>query len=143
MAQETVDLAIKKCGLPNRKCVTKDLKIHGYQSAADRTNWRYVYGSDGDRILALQNEKPEYAEKLHPAFDFTVAEVVWAVREEMAVTVEDVLARRVRALYLDARASKEMAPKVARIMAQELGKNNAWEKEQTNEFIELANNYIL
>ena len=143
MAQETVDLGIKTCGLPKKKCVTKDMKIHGYQLVADRSNWRYVYGSDGDRILALQNEKPEYAEKLHPAFDFTVAEVVWAVCEEMAVTVEDVLARRVRALYLDARTSMKMAPKVAHIMALEMGKDEVWEKKQVKEYIELANGYIL
>ena len=92
---------------------------------------------------SLQNEKPEYAEKLHPDLDFTAAEVVWAVREEMAATVEDVLARRVRALFLNARAAKEMAPKVAHIMAQELKKDELWEKAQVKEFIELANGYIL
>jgi len=143
MAQETIDLGIKKCGLPNKKCITKELKIHGHQPTTDRSNWHYVYGSDGDRILALQNEKPEYAEKLHPAFDFTVAGVVWAVREEMAVTVEDVLARRVRALYLDARASVEMVPKVASIMAQEMKKDDKWIKKQIEEFTDLANGYIL
>ena len=142
MAQETVNLGIKKSGLPFKKCVTKDLKIHGYQHASDRNNWQNVYGSDIEKILALQNEKQEYAEKLHPAFDFTVAEVVWAVREEMAATVKDVLARRVRALFLDARAAKEMAPKVAHIMAQELGKNDLWKKTQVSEFLELANGYI-
>ncbi len=143
MAQETVDLGIKKAGLSDRKCVTKEMRIHGYRPTTDRSNWMYVYGSDGDKIMMLQREKPEYAEKLHPAFDFTVAQVVWAVREEMAVTVDDVLARRMRALYLDARASKEMAPKVARIMAQELGKDETWEKAQVKEFTEMANGYIL
>jgi glycerol-3-phosphate dehydrogenase len=143
MAQETVDLGIKKAGFSNRKCVTKEMKIHGYQPTTDHSNRLYVYGSDIGNILNLQKEKPEYAEKLHPEFDFTVAEVVWAVREEMAVTVDDVLARRVRALYLDARASMEMAPKVARIMAQELGKDDAWEKAQVEEFVKLANGYIL
>ena len=143
MAQETVDLGIRKCGLPAKKCVTKNMKIHGYQPTTDFNNWRYVYGSDDDKIQLLQNEKPEYAEKLHPAFDFTVAEVVWAVREEMAMTVDDVLARRVRALYLDARASIEMAPKVAHIMARELGKDESWEKRQVEEFVALAKGYIL
>ena len=143
MAQETVDFGIKNSGLPKRKCVTMDMKIHGYQLTTDYGNWRYVYGSDGDKIMALQNRKKEFAEKLHPDYDFKVAEVVWAVREEMAVTVDDVLARRVRALYFDARASMEMAPKVARIMARELGKDNAWEKDQTDEFVRLANEYII
>ncbi|MDR1666133.1 MAG: glycerol-3-phosphate dehydrogenase/oxidase [Bacteroidales bacterium] len=143
MAQETVDLAIRKAGLPLKKCATKEMKIHGYQKTTDRCNWLSVYGSDGDKILSLQAEKPEYAEILHPAFDFTVAEVVWAVREEMAQTVDDVLARRMRALYLDARASITMAPKVATIMAQELGKNETWAKAQTEEYVSIAKGYLL
>jgi glycerol-3-phosphate dehydrogenase len=143
MAQETVDMGIKKCGLPYKKCVTKDLKIHGHQPTNDRNSWRYVYGSDSDKILALQNEKPEYAEKLHPDFDFTVAEVVWAVREEMAVTVEDILARRVRALYLNARASIVMAPKVANILALVLRKDDLWINLQIEKFTNLAHGYIL
>ena len=143
MAEETVDLGIRICGLPHKKCVTKNLKIHGYRHVVDRDDRLSAYGSDSDRIRALQNENPEYAEKLHPDFDFTVAEVVWAVREEMAVTVDDVLARRVRALFLDARAAIETAPKVAHVMAQELGKDEAWEKAQTAEFVALAKGYVL
>ena len=143
MAQETVDFGIKKCGLPLKKCVTKDLKIHGYKPTGDRNNWRYVYGSDGDKILALEKETPEYSEKLHPSFDFTVAEVIWAVREEMAVTVEDVLARRTRALYLDARVSMEIAPKVAHILSQELNQDEAWEKQQVEEFARLISHYVI
>ena len=143
MAQETVDLCIKKCGFPPRKCVTKNLKIHGYKQTADYGNQRHVYGSDEEKIRALQNEKPEYAEKLHPSYDFTVAEVVWAVREEMAVTVDDVLSRRVRALILDARAAMVMAPVVARIMARELDRNKEWEAYQVAEFKQLASGYII
>ena len=144
MAQETVDFGIKKFGLQNKKCVTKDMKIRGYKITSDFSNWRYVYGSDGDKILSLQAQNSEYAEKLHPAFDFTVAEVIWAVREEMAMTVEDVLARRVRALFLDARASIEMAPKVAKILAKEFGdKNETWEKQQVKDYTEIAKAYII
>ncbi|MDR2036728.1 MAG: glycerol-3-phosphate dehydrogenase/oxidase [Bacteroidales bacterium] len=143
MAQETVDLGIKKSGLNYRKCVTREMKIHGYKPTTDRSNWLYVYGSDGEKIVRLQQENPAFAEKLHPQFDFTVAEVIWAVREEMAMTVDDVLARRVRALYLDARASLEMAPKVASVMAQELGKEVSWEKEQVETYNKIAANYIL
>ncbi|MDR1864908.1 MAG: glycerol-3-phosphate dehydrogenase/oxidase [Bacteroidales bacterium] len=143
MAQETVDLGIKIAGLPKKKCVTKEMKIHGYRETSDRSNCLYVYGSDGDKILALQAEKPEYAEKLHPDLDFTVAQVLWAVRQEMAMTPDDVLARRIRALYLDARAAMEIAPKVAAIMAKEMNKDEAWIKAQTEEFIALAKGYIL
>ena len=83
------------------------------------------------------------AEKLHPEYDYTVAEAVWAVREEMALDVEDVLARRVRLLFLDARAAIEAAPKVAQIIAGELGHDQNWIDRQIQEFTELAQRYIL
>jgi len=143
MAQDAVDLGIKNCGFPKKDCVTKEMKIHGCQPASDVCNWRYVYGSDGEKLLTLQNERPEYAEKLHAAFDFTAADVVWAVREEMAMTVDDVLARRVRALFLNARASIEVAPIVASIMAQELGRDKAWADNQVKDYTELAKGYVL
>lgn len=98
MAEETVDLAVKKKKLQQRPCKTKNLKIHGYRENPDYSNWLYVYGSDQDEILRLQKENPEYAQKLIEDYDFTVGEVIWAVRNEMARTIDDVLARRVRIL---------------------------------------------
>ena len=83
------------------------------------------------------------AEKLHPKYDYTVAEVVWAVREEMALDVEDVLARRVRLLFLDARVAVEIAPKVAQIIARELGYDRTWIDGQVKAFTELSKHYIL
>ena len=82
-------------------------------------------------------------EKIHPKYDYTVAEVVWAVREEMALTLDDVLGRRARLLFIDARAAIEAAPKVAQVMSKELGKDQAWIDSQTESFIKLANNYIV
>uniref|UniRef100_UPI003217D02D glycerol-3-phosphate dehydrogenase/oxidase n=1 Tax=uncultured Draconibacterium sp. TaxID=1573823 RepID=UPI003217D02D len=143
MAEETINLGIKTKKLDFKPCKTKQLKIHGYRENPDRSNWLYVYGSDQDEILQLQNENPDYAKKLHKNFDFTVAEIVWAARKEMAQTIDDVLARRVRALYLDARASIEMAPTVATILAKELQKDEKWEEEQVKEYTELANGYII
>ncbi|GBG96283.1 glycerol-3-phosphate dehydrogenase/oxidase [Lactococcus termiticola] len=145
MAEETIDLAISKAGLPQKPCVTREMKIHGYKPTTDseRQDWIYVYGSDAEKIQALANEKPELAEKIHPNFEFTGAEVVWAAREEMATSVEDVLARRIRGLFLDARASKEMAYKVADILAQEWDKNEAWKTQQISEYMALADGYIL
>ncbi len=105
--------------------------------------WISVYGSDQDDILNLYKEDPSLAEKLHPDFDFTSGEVVWAVRKEMARTIDDVLARRVRALYLDAKASLSMAPKVASLMAKELRKDKAWEEAQVKEYTEMAGSYTI
>jgi glycerol-3-phosphate dehydrogenase len=142
MAEETVDLAIKTKGLEFKPCKTRKLKIHGYRQNPDRNNHLYIYGSDIEQILQLQKSNPAYAQKLHSELEFTAAEVVWAVRKEMARTVDDVLARRVRALYMDARISVEIAPTVASIMAKELNKDAKWEEEQVREYVEIAQNYI-
>ncbi|MCK3683517.1 glycerol-3-phosphate dehydrogenase/oxidase [Maribellus sp. YY47] len=142
MAEETVDLAIKRKKLQSKSCKTKELKIHGYRENPDYNHWLYVYGSDQDEIILLQKENPEYATKLIDKYDFTVGEVVWAVRKEMARTVDDVLARRIRILYLDAKASIEVAPKVASIMAYELQKDKIWENEQIETYNEIAKSYL-
>lgn len=143
MAEDVVSKAAKVARLPQKECSTRKLHLHGYMKVTDRSNFRYVYGSDLAHILEIEKQNPEYAELLHPSFDYTGAEVIWAVREEMAYTVEDVIARRLRALFLDARASMDMAPKVAQIMAKELGKDEAWQKQQVADFMEVAQNYLL
>ena len=143
MAEEAVDRSIALGNLDPRLCVTKTLKVHGYSTNTDDSTWDYVYGSDAQKINLLKQENKEYAQLLHKDYTFTVAHVVWAVREEMAQTVEDVLARRVRLLFLDARVAAEVAPMVASIMAKELGKDRNWEEEQITEFRSLAKGYIL
>lgn len=143
MAEEMVDLAIKEGSLEPRKCVTKEMRLRGYLKDVDRNNWNYVYGTDVKGIQEIENENPEYSKLLDPNYTFTQAHVIWAAREEMAQTVEDVLARRVRILFLDARAAKKMAPKVAELLAKELGKTEEWQQEQVKEFNELANDYLL
>ena len=143
MAEDTVNMALKVKGMQFRPCQTRNLKIHGYMENPDRSEWIYIYGSDRQEILELQKENPDYAKKLHDDFDFTAGEVVWAVRKEMARTVDDVLARRVRALYLDAKASVAMAPEVAEIMASELHRTSDWEIQQVRDYAEMARAYIL
>lgn len=143
MAEDVIDRAIQVTGLPEKVCITRELHIHGYKENVDRSNFDYVYGSDYDRILELERTNPQWAEKLHPRLDNTAAEVIWAVREEMALTVEDVLARRFRALFMDARAAIDMAPKVASLMAAEMQKDQEWEKQQVAEFTDLAGHYLL
>jgi glycerol-3-phosphate dehydrogenase len=143
MSEDAVDMAIKTGGLPFRECRTRHLKIHGFMNTPDRKDWLHIYGSDREEIVKLRDEAAGNEQKLHQGFDFTVAEVIWAVRREMARTVDDVLARRVRALYLDARASVEMATVVASIMATELGKDQRWEEQQVADYKLIAKGYIL
>ncbi len=145
MAEEIIDTGIRVHKLPNKKCATRDLAIHGNvkEKVEDFTNHYYFYGSDWSQIKKLESEKEEYQQKVHPNYDYTMAQVVWSIREEMARTVEDILARRIRLLFLDAKAAMEAAPKVAEILAKELEKSKEWAEEQEQLFLKLAQNYLL
>lgn len=143
MAQDAVNRAISVCGLPVVPCKTEGILIHGYKENVDRSSFTYVYGSDYPEILKIEDEAPGNGDKLHPDYDYTVAQVIWAVRSEMAMTVDDVLSRRLRITFLDARVAIEIAPKVAEIMAKEMGKDESWVKKQVEDFVSLAQNYLL
>lgn len=145
IAEDIIDKTIEVHQLPKRKCKTKKLSIHGNikNSVADFENHLYVYGTDANAILELQESVPKLKEKLHPSYDYTLAEVVWAIRYEMATTVEDVLARRVRLLFLDARAAIECSNKVAQLLADELGHDEIWIQNQLEDFKNVANGFLL
>jgi glycerol-3-phosphate dehydrogenase len=143
MAEEAVDHALLVAGLAEKECVTRELRIHGWLKNADPEDPLSVYGTDAPHIESLMDAEPELAGKLHPNLPYAKAEIVWAAREEMAVTVEDALSRRTRALILDARASMEAAPEAARLMAAELGKGEDWQDEQVRAYNELAEGYVL
>ncbi len=145
MAEDTVDHAITLGRLRDEACTTKNLKIHGYAEPASSSEDRdplEVYGSDAEEVRKLAQDT-ELAKQLHPALPYIGAEVVWAARAEMARTVEDVLARHTRALFLDARAAMQMARPVARLMAAELGRDDTWAAAQTQEFCALAKQYTV
>ncbi|WP_415859556.1 glycerol-3-phosphate dehydrogenase/oxidase [Aureibaculum sp. 2210JD6-5] len=143
MAQDTINKAISIGKLPNKECKTKNLSIHGAMNNLDRTNHLYIYGTDQKGIEELIVKEPKLGEKLHPKSDFTKAEAVWAIRNEMARTIEDVLARRVRMLFLDARAAIISAPIVAELLAKELGKDKVWERKEIDNFTKIAKQYVL
>ncbi len=133
MAEDCVNQAATLGRLPEKPCVTEHLNIHGFHTNPEKLGRLRVYGSDAAAIGALGHSEP-----LHPSLPYTAAEVIWAVRHEMARTVEDVLARRTRALFLNAKAAWEMAPQVASLMAKELGRDSAWEADQVREFRNVA-----
>lgn len=142
MAEDTVDKAIKLKLLPKRICKTRSFRIHGYKLNPDVSSHLYVYGSDKPAIKKLIDNESLMAALLHPDYKYTVAEVIWAVRKEMARTVDDVLSRRVRLLFVDARAAIEAASVVAQIMADEFGYDQQWIDNQTNEFVEIAQKHL-
>jgi glycerol-3-phosphate dehydrogenase len=143
MAEDCVNRAAELAQLPSRPCVTPELPIHGAHPGAGQFGPLAGYGSDAPRIAGLPVGMPEAGAKLHPDFPYIGAEVIWAARAEMARTVEDVLARRMRALFLNARAAIAMAPKVAELLAKELGRDAAWQQAQVNAFRAVAAGYVL
>ncbi len=120
MAEDCVNHANTNGDLKDSPCVTFDLKVHGYYEHPESLGSLAVYGSDAAEVRAMAEAEPELAKQLHPQLPYITAEVVWAAGKEMARTLEDVLARRTRALFLNAEAAITMAPEAARILATEL-----------------------
>ncbi len=143
MGQDTIDQAATVAGLEDRDSITENMRIHGWLKNVDKTDPLHNYGSDAPSIRKIGKDDPAMKEQLDEALPHIKAEVVWAARREMAMTVEDVLSRRTRALLLDAKASIRMAPEVARILAQEHGYDKKWQKQQVETYTDLANRYIV
>jgi len=143
MAEDTVDHAATLAQLDERPAVTKNLHIHGFHKNPGEFGMFAIYGSDAPALQDLIRENKAYNELLHPGMPPLAGEVIWAVRYEMARTVEDFLSRRTRCLVLDARASMEMAPKVAELMARELGRDETWKNRQISTYKNLAQGYLL
>jgi len=143
MAEDVIDVAIEKSGLATSKCNTADLQIHGAQQTADFSAPLYYYGTDIEKITSLIEKEKTLGEAIHPNLPYIKAEIIWAVKHEMCMTVEDALSRRTRALLLDAQAAIECAPLVAFLMAKEMRKDDDWQKNQIEIFNELAKKYVV
>jgi glycerol-3-phosphate dehydrogenase len=142
MGEEVIDRAIQVGSLKKTPCQTKHLKLHGYEPKQHSLDTWKMYGSDTKKLEDIIEKHPHLNQLIHPKLPYKLVEVVWACRYEMARTLEDVLARRTRSLFLNAAASLEVASKVASLMAAELGKDKKWEEEQTLSFQKQANNYL-
>ena len=142
MAEDTVDETLRVTGLKYVPCRTAGLKIHGFSQNEETKDHLSVYGSDAAGIRTIARHRPALTERLHDDFSFTAAEVVWGVHHEMARTVEDILARRLRILFVNAKAALQMAPAVAGILAAELGRDQSWQQDQLRRFSSLAHRYL-
>lgn len=145
IAEDIMDKTISVHNLPKKVCKTEHIAVHGNQKTTglDRENHLYIYGADIPAILQLQENEPELKEKLHPDYHYTMAEVAWSIRNEMARSIDDVLARRVRLLFLDARAAIACSGKVANLLAKELNHDKTWKENQIAVFKTLANGFLL
>jgi glycerol-3-phosphate dehydrogenase len=142
MGQDAVDRAALIANLPRSPSRTADMKLHGWSDRNTDSEWERVYGSDLPHVHALARSEGDLLQPIHPELPFRKVEVLWAAREEMARSVEDVLARRTRALFLHAKASIQAAPLVARLLAKELNQGEGWEQDQLTQYNKLASQYI-
>lgn len=143
MAEDTVDHVVLVGGLDERKSITENLMIHSYKRNVDYNDPLSVYGTDSTAVQSIGNEKEEYSGFLSEKLGLRKSQVIWGVREEMARNIEDILARRTRALFLDARESIRVAEVTANLMAMELGESESWVIKQVNAYKELAAGYYL
>ena len=142
MGEDTINRAAQVAGLPKEPSRTRALHLHGWTRDIAEAESDRVYGSDLPAIVKLSDMDPSLNTLLHPRLPYRMREVVWAARYEMARTVEDVLARRTRALFLDARAAIEAAPAVANVLAHELGRSEEWKTRDLEAFRAVARGYV-
>lgn len=142
MAKDVIDKAIVSAGLKYKECVTEHLKIHGFINENNKADALNFYGIDAEEIKKIIDADKTLAAFLYSTLPYTKACVIWAVRNEMAMMVEDVLARRIRILFLDAQAAIDCAPEVAALMAQEMKKDEEWINNQILSFTTLAKGYL-
>ena len=138
IAEDTINTALAVGGLPERKCNTELLPIYGYDYHSDWSDPMHVYGTEADKIRALN---PKGNKSISRKLFITENQIVWAMQEEMAVCLEDILARRTRCLFLNTRETLKIAPTVAKIMANTLGKTEQWVADQIVQFESLSKNY--
>ncbi|MCX2683037.1 glycerol-3-phosphate dehydrogenase/oxidase [Campylobacter sp. MIT 21-1685] len=139
MAEQCIQKAIKWGLLESKVCKTKNLKLIFYDEKMQFDERLSVYGTQATKIKEL--EKTKLAKKIHPEYPYTYAQVFHALEEEMAQNVEDILARRIRLLFIDAKACIECAKEVNDFVAQYF----KWDKQRTDralaEFLSLARKY--
>jgi len=141
MAEDCINQVVARHGWTAKACSTANLRLHGASPPGQPLTVTGRYGSDQSRIDALVAHEPSWGEPLVEGFQFRGAEVVWSVRHEMARTVEDILCRRMGLLFRQAQAAVMAAPKVASLMAEQLGREPAWQAQQVADFRRLAAAY--
>lgn len=147
MAEDVLEIAISKAGLAEADraaggCKTRNLPIHGSKKETDFDAPLYYYGSDVGGVQSIIRDDRTLAEQIHTLLPLKKAEIVWAVRNEMCMRVEDFLSRRTRALLLDAGPAIESAKSVAEVMAKEMKKDSDWIKNEIDNFNSIAKNYL-
>jgi glycerol-3-phosphate dehydrogenase len=141
MAEETIDKGIKEGMLEYRKCITENFKLYSNNQILKSERLK-IYGDQAEEIEKIIIDKPDLGVQIDPRLPYTRAEIIWICRNEMPHTLEDILARRTRALFLDAKASMGMAPETVRLMAEEFCFDKSWQEKQLDDYKSFIINYL-
>jgi len=143
MAEDAVNNALFVGKLEKKECKTENLRISELPLHIGKNNPLHIYGNKAQFIVQLMQKNPELAEKIHPDYSYIKAELKWIIDNEMPQKLEDILARRLRLLFLDARAAMDCCELVAGYLQVALQKDEAWKLDQVREFKILAQQYLL
>lgn len=141
MAERTIDRVQEFLGGPVTTCPTRDYPLAGsgqWDRPPGLSSLSQKYGTLADEILQLADVDSSLGQPILDGLSPIRAQVVYAVRREMAVTIEDVLARRIGLQWFSWRSAVQAAPVAARLMQRELG----WADAETETFIQQYTNQI-
>ena len=141
MAEDAIDVVQSVGGIENHRSKTAEIKLDGFDSSITNENPLHMYGCFSKELLTIDSSNGNSS--LGKNFYLSANQILWGIREEMAIRLEDILARRSRCLFIDAKETIEVAPKVAKIMAEELGHNQHWIDKELRKFKQAAEKYIM
>lgn len=138
MAEQTVSKAMEVAGLPSSQSATSGLRLEGFERSGDGSNIQRspvndpdsLYGTEIAAITDLEKRFPELKEPLADGLPYRLSHAVHGMREEMAQTLEDLLARRTRAFFLDAGATTAAASRVAEVVERYAGLGVGWAERE-------------
>ena len=141
IAEDALDKAISINKLKKKKCKTERTKLFGFKRNVSWSDPMHVYGSLKKKVESLGgiNDNKSLSNKFYISNNI----IEWSIIHEMALTVEDILARRTRCVFLDSKESKRIAPIVAQKMADVLGEDDKWIDAELKKFNKLIKNYIV
>jgi len=153
MAQDTVDVVVTRLGESphRRRCVTKALRLMGATTktrdpvtlAQPQARLLGRYGTASSEVLALADGRPDLLEPIVAGLPYTGAEALYAAREEMAGTLDDVLSRRTRAVIQRAQPTMAAAGAIATLIAPDMGWDEAEVQEQVARFTQACQKELL
>ena len=143
MAEDVVNIALKNIAKPFIKSNTAKIKLHGAIDPRKTKLSFPQYGKDSSFLDHMIEKDPSLSQYIHPELPYKKVQILWAIQNEMARSIEDILARRTRALFLNAKAAIEAAPIIANMLAKEFSKDKNWEDRQTLNFIAIAQTYLV